>query len=159
LESLKMAEEQLIPVYLFGPIGTGRANEPALQVIKTGIEANCGEVLTPHVASWQEAIEMRNNLDWVDLWAYDEQQMQKAKLALGEVSYPSTGVGMELVILSRIYQVPTIAYRSMDHNYPTACLDGNTNPNISIVNYSGLDDLARLVSLSMITSLKRWING
>jgi hypothetical protein len=141
-----MTEEKLIPVYLFGPIGNGRINEPVMQVIKKGIEKDGGEVLTPHVASWKEAIRLRKEWGWTKLWDFDKGQMHKARVAFGEVSFPSIGVGREIERLRNIERVPVVSFRATDSDYQTASLDGDSDPGLILVSYWGLDELSHLMS-------------
>lgn len=122
-----MAESELIPVYLFGPIGEGRANEPALQVIRDTIRENQGEVLTPHVADWETAISLRETLGWEGLYDLDAEGLRNAFLGIGEVSYPSTGSGREIERLLN-FKRPVIAFRGIDKSYKSALIDGERNP-------------------------------
>src|SRR5437868_6077842 len=132
--------------YLFVAISGGRGNEWAPRAILETVELNGGQILDPHVTDMKKNSEMKEKLGEKGLRDYDMEKIAQAKFGVGDVSDPSTGVGMEIGKMLFQRNIPVLALRYAETNYRSIVVAYEDDPNYYFEEYRTPDELTHHVT-------------
>jgi hypothetical protein len=145
-----MSEQGKIPGYLFGALGASEGkNETALKIIKSGVLANGGMIVNPHVADRSENMRMQKELGAKGLKDYDWERIDEVQFGIGEVSLPSIGVGREIERMLNIRRIPILALRREWPDYMSMLVEGEDDPNFELVYYKDYVHLDGIIEAFM----------